>query len=207
MVVPVMWRLKGKILAFTCPLFFSRIGRGTQFTGRVRLPMPKRNVVIGARCMIGHDVFFQTGRTSTITIGDETSLNTGCHLVSSEKIVIGDNVAVGEYVTIRDQDHNFTPATGVRDQGFHVAPVSIGANVWIGRGVHIGPGTTIGPGCIVAANAVVRGTFGPNVLIAGVPAVVKRRILPSGETVAPQTDDITKTDQAAATRSATAGPD
>ena len=179
--IPAIWRMKGKLLSWTCPLFFARIGAGTQFTGRVRLPMPWRNVFIGADCMIGHDVFFQTGRTSTITIGNEVSLNTGCHVVASESILVGDNVAIGEYVTIRDQDHMFTPVTGVRGQDFRVAPVRIGSNVWIGRGVHIGPGTIIGSGSIVAANSVVRGAFAPNVLIAGVPAVVKRSILPSGE--------------------------
>lgn len=181
--IPPLWKIKGILISLTCPLFFARIGRGTQFTGRVRLPMPGRNVFIGERCMVGHDVFFQTGRTSTIRIGDEVSINTGCHIVASEAISIGNCVAVGEYVTIRDQDHKFLPEKGVRDQGFLVAPVLIGDNVWIGRGVHIGPGTAIGSGSIVAANAVVRGVFGPNLLIAGVPAVVKRRILPSGKTV------------------------
>jgi acetyltransferase-like isoleucine patch superfamily enzyme len=132
--------------------------------------------------MIGHDVFFQTSRTSTISIGDEVSLNSGTHIVASSAIIIGDRVAVGEYVTIRDQDHRFTPDTGVRGQGFNVEPVRIGKNTWIGRGVHIGPGVTIGEGCIVAANAVVRGVFPDHVLIAGVPATIKRRIAPDGTT-------------------------
>lgn len=132
--------------------------------------------------MIGHDVYFQTGRASTIMIGDRASLNTGCHLVASVSITIGDNVAVGEYVSIRDQEHRFTPETGVRGQGFHVAPVTIGDNTWIGRGVYIGPGTQIGNGSIVAANSVVRGAFPPNVLIAGAPATIRRRILSDGST-------------------------
>ncbi|MEM7766160.1 MAG: acyltransferase [Pseudomonadota bacterium] len=182
--IPAIWRLKGLILRVVSPLFFERVGPGTQFTGRVRLPMPFRKVRIGRAAMIGHDVFFQTGRTSHIHIGDQVSLNSGCHLVASEAITIGDNVAVGEYVSIRDQEHRFTPATGVRRQGFSVAPVSIGDNVWIGRGAYIGPGSVIGAGSIIAANSVVRGQFPPGVLIAGAPANIKRRILPSGETVA-----------------------
>ena len=175
--VPLIWKLKGRILGLVCPLFFERIGQGTQFTGRVRLPMPFRKIRIGRECMIGHDVFFQTGRFSHIQIGDAVSLNSGCHLVASQSITIGNNVAIGEYVSIRDQEHRFTPETGVRGQGFHVAPVTIGENVWIGRGVYIGPGTQIGSGSIVAANSVVRGTFPPNVLIAGAPAKIRRCIL------------------------------
>lgn len=145
--------------------------------------MPLRNIKIGRNCMIGHDVFFQTGRVSSIDIGDAVSLNSGCHLVASEKITIGNNVAVGEYVSIRDQEHKFTPATGVRGQGFRVKAISIADNVWIGRGVYIGPGTSIAEGSIIAANSVVRGTFPPNVLIAGAPATIRRQISPSGEAI------------------------
>ncbi|MEM0985411.1 MAG: acyltransferase [Pseudomonadota bacterium] len=146
--------------------------------------MPFRRIRIGCGAMIGHDVHFQTSRTSRITIGDRVSLNTGCHLVASEAISIGDNVAVGEYVSIRDQEHKFMPGTGVRDQGFKIAAIKIGANVWIGRGAYIGPGSDIGPGSIIAANSVVRGVFPEHVLIAGAPATARRKILPDGKTMA-----------------------
>ena len=128
--------------------------------------------------MIGHDVQFQTGRTSKIAIGDNVSLNTGCHLVASESILIGDNVAIGEYVSIRDQEHKHTPGTGVRGQGFVIKPIIIEENCWIGRGVYIGPGTIIRRGSIVGANSVVRGEFPEASLIAGTPARERRSLLP-----------------------------
>jgi len=178
--IPHVWRLKGTILRLLAPLFFQRVGPGVQFTGRIRLPLPFRKITIGANCMIGHDVFFQTGRNSSISLGSETSLNTGCHVVAMQSIVIGNNVAIGEYVSIRDQEHRFSPATGVRGQGFRVAPIIIEDNVWIGRGVYIGPGVHIRSGTIVAANSVVRGSFPANVLLAGAPASVRRNIEESG---------------------------
>lgn len=180
--IPAIWKIKGALIRLSCPLFFRKVGKGTMFSGRIRLPMPRRNIVIGQRAMIGHDVFFQTGRASRIVIGDNVSLNTGTHVVAGEHVIIGDNVAVGEYVSIRDQDHNFTPESGVRGQGFHVAGITIGRNCWIGRGVHISPGVTLGDGCLVAANSVVRDSFPPNTLIAGAPAKAKRKILPDGST-------------------------
>jgi acetyltransferase-like isoleucine patch superfamily enzyme len=134
--------------------------------------------------MIGHDVFFQAARRGSIVLGSSVSVNTGCHIVASESVEIGDNVAIGEFVSIRDQEHQFKPATGVRGQGFRVGPVTIGSNVWIGRGVYIGPGALISEGSIVAANSVVRDVFPPNVLIAGAPATIRRRILSSGLTAA-----------------------
>jgi acetyltransferase-like isoleucine patch superfamily enzyme len=180
---PLFWRLKGALVRLLSPLFFQSIGPGTQFTGRVRLPLPFREIDIGARCMIGHDVYFQAGRASEIVVGDDTSLNTGCHLIASERITIGRNVAIGEYVSIRDQEHRFAPGSGVRGKGFRVSPVTIEDNVWIGRGAYIGPGTHIRSGSVVGANSVVSGDFPPNVLIAGAPATIRRSILPTGETL------------------------
>jgi acetyltransferase-like isoleucine patch superfamily enzyme len=90
-------------------------------------------------------------------------------------------VAVGEMVSIRDQEHIFIPGQGVRGQGFKVEPVEIGDFTWIGRGVFIGPGTRIGKNCIVAANSVVHGTFPDGVLIAGAPAVVKKLTAPNDD--------------------------
>lgn len=175
---PYLWILKGLLVRLTCPVFFRKVGAEAQFTGRIRWPMPLRNVSTGRKVTIGHDVFFQTGRSSAIRLGDRVSINSGCHIVASEAITIGNNVAIGEYVSIRDQEHLHTPETGVRDQGFMVKPITIEDNCWIGRGVYIGPGAHIGRGSIVAANSVVRGRFPPASLIAGAPATVRRSLLP-----------------------------
>ncbi|MBI1180249.1 MAG: acyltransferase [Alphaproteobacteria bacterium] len=159
-----------------CPLYVRRIGAGTQFFGPIRLGRPFSNVTIGSHNMMGYGVFMQTGRASSISIGDHCSINSFCHLVAGERIVIGNNVAIAELVSIRDQEHRFHPDHGVRGQGFDVAPIMIEDNVWIGRGVYIGPGSHIRRGSIVGANSVVRGEFPPNVLIAGAPAVVKKEL-------------------------------
>jgi carbonic anhydrase/acetyltransferase-like protein (isoleucine patch superfamily) len=143
---------------------------GLQFA---HLPCPME---MGRGCSLGHGVFIGVGRGALITLGDDVSVNTGCHLVASESIRIGSHTAIGEYVSIRDQAHNFRVGCGVRGQGFKVEPVEIGENVWIGRGVFIGPGTRIGANSIVAANSVVHGVFPDGVLIAGAPAKVKRNL-------------------------------
>jgi len=137
------------------------------------------HVVLGRHCSLGRDVFLSTAWDAQITLGDDVSLNSACLLVASEAISIGRNTAIGEYVSIRDQAHNFAPGSGVRGQGFKVAPIDIGENVWIGRGVFIGPGTRIGANSIVAANSVVHGVFPDGVLLAGAPAKVKRILVQS----------------------------
>ena len=48
--------------------------------------------------------------------------------------------------------------------------ISIGNDCWIGSNVIFLDGAVIGNGCVVAAGAVVRGSYGNNVVIGGIPA-------------------------------------
>jgi acetyltransferase-like isoleucine patch superfamily enzyme len=171
-------RLRASFHRLCAPLFYRAVGPGTHFYGRVRLGRPFSRVYIGAHCMVGDGVFIHAGRQAEIRIGDHGSINSYCHLVAVAGIAIGQNVAIAEFVSIRDQEHRFDPRYGVRGQGFDVAPIVIEDNVWIGRGVYIGPGSHIRAGSIVGANSVVRGQFPPGVLIAGTPAVVKKTLDP-----------------------------
>lgn len=148
----------------------------TTIYGKIRrLHLPVR-ISLGNRCRLGDDVYLATSHTASIEIGDDVNINLGCVLVAVQRIAIGRNTSIAEYVSIRDQAHRFQPGSGVRGQGFTSAPVEIGENVWIGRGVFIGPGTVIGENSIVGANAVVHGVFPPNALIVGAPAKVKKFI-------------------------------
>ncbi len=150
----------------------------TKIYGRLRFPHVPCNLFMGPECAFGHDVVLSTGHSAQITLGRQVTINDGCLLVASERIEIGDRVAIGEYVSIRDQQHRHSPDHGVRDLGFDVEAVQIGENTWIGRGAFLGPGTHIGRGCIVAANSVVHGVFPDGVLIAGAPATVKKSLRP-----------------------------
>ncbi|MGH1579303.1 acyltransferase [Planktotalea sp.] len=152
------------------------ISRDTRFYGRLRTAYVPANTSTGRGCGFGHNVFLSAGRGAKITLGAQVTVNDGCLLVASESIEIGDRVAIGEYVSIRDQQHIHTAGKGVRDQGYKVAPVTIGANTWIGRGAFIGPGTHIGKDCVIAANSVVHGTFPDGVLIAGAPATLRKSL-------------------------------
>lgn len=142
----------------------------TNLYGRLRVAHVPCNLTIVSECGLGHDIVLSTGRDARITLEREVSINDGCLLIASVAIETGDRVAIGGYVSIRDQQHRFVPGYGLRNQGFDVAPVNIGDNSWIGRG------TRIGRDSIVAANSVVGSTFPDGVLIAGAPAVVKKRL-------------------------------
>lgn len=170
------YKLRWLYYTLTLFLWHRPVPWSTTIYGKIRrLHLPVR-ITMGKRCRLGDDVYLATSHTSDIVIGDDVNINLGCVLVAVERITIGSNTSIAEYVSIRDQAHRFEPGSGVRGQGFTSAPVEIGENVWIGRGVFIGPGTVIGPNSIVGANAVVHGVFPPNALIVGAPAKVKKFI-------------------------------
>lgn len=172
--------VRGGLYRLTAGLWFKRLGKRARIAGKQTMHRPFMPISIGDGVMLGHNMFWQVSRSTPVTIGHRFSMNSGGLVVISSGLTIGDNVAIGEYVSIRDSEHNFDPDHGVRDQGFAEAPIVIEDNCWIGRGAYIGPGSHIRRGSIVAAHSVVRGNFPEASLIAGAPAVVKKSLEDEG---------------------------
>lgn len=113
------------------------------------------------------------GPGSAISIGARTSINYGLVISAIHSVKIGEDCLIGEYVTIRDNDHAFDLlSVPIKKQGLVGAPIVIEDDVWIARGVAILKGVTIGRGAVIAANAVVVKDVPPNAIVGGVPAKV-----------------------------------
>ena len=117
--------------------------------------------------------------TPTLIIGNNVSFNFNVHIGVVRKVTIGNNVLIGSNVSILDHNHGVytgdnqnSPEEHPRDRKIIPSEVYIGNNVWISDNVVILPGAFIDDGCIVGANAVVKGSFSKNQIIAGVPAKV-----------------------------------
>ena len=87
-----------------------------------------------------------------------STLNCFCH------IEIGDDVGIGDNVTISDSDHH---AIDGKDPS---AEVIIGNHVWICSNAVICKGVSIGDGAVIAAGAVVNRDVPPYSVVGGVPA-------------------------------------
>jgi maltose O-acetyltransferase len=127
-----------------------RIGAGTLIAGRVTViggADPAANFVVGTGCWF----------------------NAGCTFDTSDEIVIGDRVRIGQEVLVLTSTHLVGDHAG-RAGPFTTAPVSIGSGVWLGARAIILPGVSIGDGAIVAAGAVVTASVPADQLAAGVPA-------------------------------------
>lgn len=103
---------------------------------------------------------------------------TGGVLCAAERIIIGDNVAVGANTIITDTD--FHPV-GLSDrladpEAGATAPITIGDFVFIGMNCLILKGVSLGTGCVIGAGSVVTRPVPAYAVAAGNPARVLHRL-------------------------------
>ena len=157
-------------------LRFPRAQFGTRCDVRRRLELRMETgarVKFGECCVIDRDMTVEC--TGILSVGAGTIFGHHCTLAARESVIIGEDCLIAELVSIRDHDHCFDRLDmPTRDQGFTIAPVRIGRNVWLASKVCVTKGVTIGDNAIVGANAVVTRDIPANAIAVGVPARVVR---------------------------------
>jgi acetyltransferase-like isoleucine patch superfamily enzyme len=141
-------------------------------------------VIIGRRARLNVGRGFAARRDLTLivygalTVGASLFCNRGVVLAALDTITIGDEVRLGQHVSIIDHDHVLEPVADLTSRmgGYTTAPITIGNRVLIGANSVVLPGAQIGDDAVIAAGSVVRGAVPPRVLAAGAPAVVKREL-------------------------------
>ncbi|MCC4275239.1 glycosyltransferase [Marinomonas communis] len=103
-----------------------------------------------------------------LKVGDNSVINSGCHLDNRKNIFIGDNVSVAHDVRI------FTLGHDVNDSWFSACgkDVKINDRVVIFVGAMIMPGVELGEGVVVYPGSVVTKDVPPYAIVAGVPAKI-----------------------------------
>lgn len=109
-------------------------------------------------------------RSARITLGRNVFINVGFFFDGTQHLTVGDNVRMGQHVSIITATHEIGPS----HQRCTVEPVygdvTIEEGCWIGTGVTILPGVIIRRGCVIGAGTIVKASTEPNGLYAGVPA-------------------------------------
>lgn len=118
-------------------------------------------------------------RRSYLTIGKRVQIGRNCFLGAANRIVIGDDVLLGPYVTIVDHSHRTGDTSSpIKEQGIDQSGfVSIGAGSWVGAGATIigHRGITIGENSVVAANTVLTKNLPANCVAIGNPARIMEK--------------------------------
>lgn len=147
------------------------------YIGKPLLIHNSRNIFIGKRVRIFPGSRIEAiNKDASIIFEDNISIGQNLHIISGSNMVIGKNTTISANVLITNVDHEFRNINQhILDQPLLVKETTIGENCFIGYGAVIQAGTILGKQCIVGANAVVRGTFPPYSVIAGVPAKIIKR--------------------------------
>jgi maltose O-acetyltransferase len=118
--------------------------------------------------------FFCDYGTNT-SVGERFYANTGCIVLDSAAVTIGDRVLFGPAVQLLAATHPVEAE--LRAQGLEYAePIAIGDDAWLGGGAIVLPGVTIGDRAVVGAGSVVTRDVAADVVVAGNPARVIRAL-------------------------------
>ena len=112
---------------------------------------------------------------TNMTLGKKIFMNFNCVVLDVAPVRIGDYVLFGPNVQVYTATHPVDAFE--RRRGLEGGkPVAIGEDVWIGGGAIICPGVTIGARSVIGAGSVVTRDMPEDVLAAGNPCQVIRRL-------------------------------
>lgn len=163
-----------------------KIGKNVRFLGVPRFRnlghikiLEGARIISDNRNIVGSEIktTFQTGARGTIVIGRKAAIS-NCHLIASDKIIIGDEVYIGGGVRIYDNDFHSSNALE-RINRPDVIPskaVRIMPRSFIGGHTLILKGVTIGECAVVGAGSVVTRDIGPYEVWAGNPAKLIKKL-------------------------------
>ena len=125
------------------------------------------------RLKITPPVYFDYGKHTFV--GKNFYANFDCIFLDVNTITIGDNVMFGPRVGLYTAGHPIDK--DVRITGLEYGlPITIGNNVWIGGNVVVMPGVHIGDNTIIGSGSVVTKDIPSDVIAAGNPCKVIRKI-------------------------------
>lgn len=120
-----------------------------------------------------------------VTIGDGSFLGHNCSFACSASIRVGRHCLLAAGVQVSDYDGHPLDAerrrAGDPTPPEMIRPVVIGDDVWVGQGAMILKGVTIGERSVVGAGAVVTRDVPPDVVVAGNPARIVKRLAADGQ--------------------------
>ena len=166
----LFWALRSLILK----PFFGKYGL-MSYMGKPCGLLGMRNFYLGKKVRIYPGVRLESHTNGKLFIGDNVSIGQNFHCITGENqsLIIGDNTTISANVFVSNIDHDYRELNKhILEQPIIAKNTVIGENCFIGYGAVLLPGSKLGNNCIVGANAVVKGEYSENTVIAGNPAKI-----------------------------------
>lgn len=138
-----------------------------------RLVLRLAGAVVPSSTHLAGGTYFS--QPKNLRLGERCFINRNCYLDLHALVTMHDDVVVGHGATIVTTTHSIGPASR-RAGPVADLPVVIESGAWLGANTVILPGVTVGAGSVVAAGAVVTTDVPVNVIVAGVPAKIIRKL-------------------------------
>jgi acetyltransferase-like isoleucine patch superfamily enzyme len=149
---------------------FSKFGRDVSFEGWIDIPQRGGWIIIGDSVHICRRVEFSVPQGSVLSIGYGVFIGRGAIVSAHNRVEIGVNTMLGEYVSIHDNNRRTShPGQPIASQGFSSEPIHISKNCWVGAHSILIKGCSLEAGCIVGAGAVVTKKNPGGMTVVGVP--------------------------------------
>lgn len=147
---------------------FDRVGSGCEFAAE-HLEI-KGHVELGDRCYLSNNVLMRTHKRGKIVVGDDVFLGDHVMIAGNEYVEIGANSRLEAYCVLRDMNHSFR-GTDVhwRLTPHQSDPIRIGENCFVGAHSYIMPGVTLGKGSVILPRSIVTKDVAENEIWAGTP--------------------------------------
>ena len=116
---------------------------------------------------------FYTDFGANIRVGKNVFINHACTFMDRGGITLGDDVFIGPKVCLITENHGIEPPLR---RTLTSKTIRIERGVWIGAGAIVLPGVRVGENAVIGAGSVVTHDVPANVVVAGNPAKVIRRI-------------------------------
>ncbi|MEG0339733.1 MAG: acyltransferase [Oscillospiraceae bacterium] len=118
-----------------------------------RVYLDAQNITFGKNVYLDANVHIFGG--GKVILGDNVALGDGVVICSAEKIEIKADTSVAAHSYIIDCNHGMLRNEIMRTQALNIKPVTIGRDVWIAAGCMIIAGAQIGDGAVIGAGTVV----------------------------------------------------
>jgi acetyltransferase-like isoleucine patch superfamily enzyme len=154
----------------------SIIDRPGQVFGPQQISIGHHSVILNGGFLLVQPSAWQR-HAPVLSIGSRVGIRPYCVISAAESITIEDDVMIGSFTSVIDNDHTFSLGQpNVMHNPVVTAPIRIGRGSWLGERVAVLRGTSIGRCCIVGTNSVVSGEIPDYSIVVGFPARVVGKV-------------------------------